>query len=119
MTFGYAVKKDGSGWRAVGDAADCATDETFSETQPAIITPGPVPNGAAFISAAKAAMGGIVAANTLLRQYPAFIDAVNQQDWADVATLIQDAKTTGVLTATQYAAFQAAATANNIPITLP
>ncbi|MHA3117238.1 hypothetical protein E0H86_07080 [Acinetobacter sp. ANC 4635] len=29
----YAINKDG-GWRAVGLEADCAADETYSETQP-------------------------------------------------------------------------------------
>lgn len=32
----YAVRKDGRGFRAVGDADDCTADETFSQTQPAI-----------------------------------------------------------------------------------
>ena len=33
--MGYAVRKDGQGWRAVNDAANVDTaNETFSETQP-------------------------------------------------------------------------------------
>lgn len=32
----YAVKNDGSGWRAVNKADDVGPDETFSETQPAL-----------------------------------------------------------------------------------
>jgi hypothetical protein len=32
----YAVKKDGSAWRAVDSAAGCTSDETFSEIQPEI-----------------------------------------------------------------------------------
>lgn len=30
----YAVRNDGLGWRAVNSVADCASDETFSDTQP-------------------------------------------------------------------------------------
>lgn len=32
--MGYAVKNDGSGWRAVGSKNDCTADEVFSENQP-------------------------------------------------------------------------------------
>lgn len=34
----YAVRKDGLGWRSVESEADCAADETYSETQPAPIS---------------------------------------------------------------------------------
>lgn len=30
----YAVKNDGTGWRAVGGIADCAEDETYQENEP-------------------------------------------------------------------------------------
>lgn len=36
---GYAVRKDGQGWRAVNSAADCTADENFSEVQPGPIVP--------------------------------------------------------------------------------
>lgn len=32
----YAVKNDGSGFRAIDDSATCGPDETFSEIQPKI-----------------------------------------------------------------------------------
>ncbi|MHA3059901.1 tail fiber assembly protein [Acinetobacter sp. ANC 4636] len=35
----YAIKKDGTGWRAVDSEADCMADETYSKTQPALISP--------------------------------------------------------------------------------
>ena len=35
----YAVRNDGLGWRAVNSEADYTADETFSETQPAPISP--------------------------------------------------------------------------------
>lgn len=41
----YAVKKDGSGWRTVGSAEDCATDENFQQTrpQPFVVSQGIAP----------------------------------------------------------------------------
>lgn len=35
----YAVRKDGKGWRAVNGASEVSVDETYSDTQPAPITP--------------------------------------------------------------------------------
>lgn len=32
--MGYAVKTDGTGWRAINSAGDCVADEDFSESQP-------------------------------------------------------------------------------------
>jgi len=78
----------------------------------------PPANAPGFISACKTAMGGIVGANALMVAYPAFFPAVQSAAWPDVQALILDAQTKGAITATQYAAFKAAATANNIPVTL-
>lgn len=39
--MGYAIRKDGNGWRAVDSVNDCADDEEFSENQPGIIQPEP------------------------------------------------------------------------------
>lgn len=35
---GFAVLKNGQGWRAVDSSDSCTTDETFSEVQPEIKT---------------------------------------------------------------------------------
>lgn len=32
--MGYAIRKDGQGWRAVESINDCTIDETFSKTEP-------------------------------------------------------------------------------------
>lgn len=79
----------------------------------------PAPNAQGFQDALKAAAGGIVAANALSTAYPLLVPAIQQQVWPDVQALILDAYAKGILNATQYAAFQAAATANNIPVALP
>ena len=114
----YAVKNDGTGWRSVNSASDIMAGETFSATQPVLVIP-PQPNVPGFVTATKAAMGGIVGANALMRAYPAFMDTINNGVWADAQALILDAKSTNALTAAQYADFQTAATANHIPISLP
>ena len=35
--MGYAVRKDGKGWRAVGGEEDVGRDEEFSESQPEVV----------------------------------------------------------------------------------
>lgn len=72
-----------------------------------------------FTQACKTAAGGIVAANTLAKAYPLFFAAIEQQQWADVQTLIIDAHGDATLNDVDYAAFKAAAVTYNIPITLP
>jgi hypothetical protein len=79
----------------------------------------PQPNPDGFVEAIKAALGGIVGANALMKMYPAFYDAVATGTWPDVQALIIDAKSTSVLTAAQYTAFGQLAQEFNIPITLP
>ncbi|MGZ4959336.1 MAG: hypothetical protein ACXV7J_08790 [Methylomonas sp.] len=81
--------------------------------------PSTAPNFLGFIANIKAALGGVVPLNALMRQYPAFSDALNMAEWADVRDLLVDAKTLGVITSTQYTDFQVALTANNIPVVLP
>jgi hypothetical protein len=86
----------------------------------AVSVPSPVmPNVAGFVTAIKTALGGIVPVNAFMRQYPTYYDALTQGLWADVEALTADAKATGILTAAQYSQFQAAFTANDIPVTLP
>ena len=61
-------------------------------------------------------MGGIVAVNALMRKYPTFLDAIQQQEWADVKALIQDALITGVLSPAQVTAIMTIAAQYHIPI---
>ena len=75
-----------------------------------------MPDIPGFIAATKAAMGGIVAVNTLMRKYPTFLDAIQQQEWADVKALIQDALITGVLSPAQVTAIMTIAAQYHIPI---
>lgn len=77
------------------------------------------PKPDAFIDKLKAAMGGIIASNTLARAYPLFYPAVQQQIWPDVEALIIDAHSTAVLSDDQYAAFKQLALDSHLPITLP
>ena len=79
----------------------------------------PQPNTSGFITACKTAMGGIVGANTLALKYPLWLPALQSSDWTDAQALMIAAHTAGDINATEYAAMQAAVTANNIPITLP
>jgi hypothetical protein len=113
----YAVQNDGLGWRTIGEAKDLLPGETLSETKP-VLTIAPQPDPAAFVAAVKVAVGGIIGANTLMCVYPALMPAIDAQDWSDLQLLIEDAKTTGTITAAQYDAFKAAATANHIPVAL-
>ena len=84
----------------------------------AVVIPVPVqaPDIPGFIAATKAAMGGIVAVNALMRHYPTFLDAIQQQEWADVKALIQDALITGVLSPAQVTAIMTIAAQYHIPI---
>ena len=82
----------------------------------AAIDSTPMPDIPGFIAATKAAMGGIVAVNTLMRKYPTFLDAIQQQEWADVKALIQDALITGVLSPAQVTAIMTIAAQYHIPI---
>lgn len=77
------------------------------------------PDVLGFVTACKVAVGGILGANALSAMYPMFLPAIQSAAWSDVQALILDAQAKGVINATQYAAFKAAATANYIPITLP
>ena len=85
----------------------------------AIAAQAALPNPSGFIAAVKVAVGGIIGANTLMQAYPAFMPAIQAGDWIDVTALILDAKSKGVITSSQYAAMQAAAMANNVPLVLP
>lgn len=38
----FAVRNDGSGWRAVDGPGDCDPDETWSAAHPAVTTPTPL-----------------------------------------------------------------------------
>lgn len=119
----YAFKDAGDGYYQV----DVPVGEQMPLwTKPmipcAIQPPAPIPpsiNVQGFQDAIKLAAGGIVGANTLATAYPLLAPAIQQQVWSDVQALIMDAHTNAVLNAAQYTAIQAAATANNIPVTLP
>ena len=39
----YAVRKDGKGWRTINSLSDVMPNEDFSEYQPPIVAPDPVP----------------------------------------------------------------------------
>jgi len=77
-----------------------------------------LPNPTGFAQAVKTGLGGIVAANSIAVAYPLFFAAISSGEWADVQALILDAQSKAVINSTQYANIKAAATANNIPITL-
>lgn len=38
----YAIRKDGTSWRAVGGPGDIGSDEIYSETQPPVPAPDPL-----------------------------------------------------------------------------
>lgn len=81
-----------------------------------------IPNGTGFILAAKTALGGVaavLASQALAAATSVCYEAVRTAQWDDVATIIITAKNVNTITADQYTALQAAAVANNIPVTLP
>lgn len=79
----------------------------------------PMPNLAGFISDIKVVLGGPLPLNDLVQQYPIFYDALKMGEWDDAAVLAANALSKGFITAAQYAEFQTAFNANNIPVTLP
>ena len=87
----------------------------------AYIAPPPdtSPKPDAFAQAVKTGLGGILVANQLMTLYPAFFPAIQTQNWADLQTLILDAKAKAVITLVQYTAIKTAAGAFNIPVVLP
>lgn len=83
---------------------------------PSVIAEEPsAPNIPGFVAEIKAAMGGIVPLNALMRDYPAFYPALLNGQFDDVRSLVLDAS----LTLEQYAAFKTAFLNNNIPVVLP
>jgi len=116
---------DPSGKSASTTYVNGSTESRLLSAIPAIDTilpcpPQPLqPNPIGFQNAIKTALGGILGANALMVSYPAFMPALQQGIWADLQALIIDANTTAKITAAQYSAIKAAATANNIPIVLP
>lgn len=99
----------------------------FEHIQPGIaeeeylqpIEPPVRPNINGFKAAMVAALGGIVPANNLLKLYPMFVTSLTDMSWTNVSALVEDALLTSAITPQQYADFQSAFDANNIPITLP
>ena len=85
----------------------------MTDAEVAAAAPPDIPG---FISAVKAALGGIVAVTHLARAYPLFLDAVQQGQWADVKALVQDALATGVLSPAQVTAILGIAMQYHIPI---
>lgn len=105
-------EKDVSGTEVgIGDLFDGTTFSRPAET--------PRPDVDGFIAAMKAAFGGIVAVNALMRQYPTLYPALTTGQWSDAAALIADAKNNSIITAAQYSQVQAALSGSNIPVTLP
>ena len=85
-------------------------------TQLAIIASQPNPIG--FITAIKVALGGIILANTIAKEYPLFFSSIISSDWTDVQIMLLDAKDKLIVTKQQYDDIKTYATSNNIPITL-
>lgn len=98
------------------------TDDPKRATQAevdAVINAPAAPDVSGFVLDVKAAMGGIVASNTLAKAYPLFQPALGNGVWADVQALVIDAHATLVLSDAQYAAIKSLAVKHNIPIALP
>jgi hypothetical protein len=103
--YAFGDRPYGAYWEGIADAD--------------VPKPPAAPNVQGFKDDLKAAMGGAVAANLLARTYPLFYAALQEGVWADVQALILDAKATAVLSAAQYAAFQALAAKHALPVVLP
>ena len=114
----YAIKNDGSYWRAIASHDDLMPDEILSMTQP-ILQNKNWPDNDGFIQSLKNALGGIVAANSFAKSYPLFTVAVSASNWPDVQALIIDAHATAVFNDNQYSAVKTAAILHNIPVILP
>ena len=80
----------------------------------AYVVPPPQPNPSGFSADVKIAVGGILATNALMALYPAFLPAIQQQNWSDVSVLLADALTKGIITSAQNTAIRIAATTNGI-----
>lgn len=106
-------------WAALEVALAAGLVTVMPYVPPATVTVAPAPDALGFIAACKSAMGGILGANALAQKYPFWLPALQAGDWPDVQALMTTAHAAGDINATQYAAMQAAATANNIPVTLP
>lgn len=90
--------------------------QEFAQSATLYVAPAPDPAG--FAQAVKVGMGGILAANALMVAYPAFFSAIQTQVWADIQSLVIDAKTKSAITAAQYDVIKTAAAQFNIPVTL-
>lgn len=77
------------------------------------------PNITGLIGVLKIEMGGIVALNALMREYPAFYPALLAGEWSDIKDLMLDASASNRLNKKQYDAFKAAFNQHNIPVVLP
>lgn len=113
----YAINQQG-GIRSINSESDLLDGETFSASEPVATVPA-MPNIAGFKADMVTVLGGIEAVNTLLKPYPVFLTSLADMNWANVSALVVDALSTSTITAQEYADFQAAFDANNIPITLP
>jgi hypothetical protein len=99
--------------------------EYLGPVLPALLATPPVkpvlpvlPDLQGFLQAIKIGLGGIVAVNTLLIAYPAFLSAIQLSEWLDVQSLLIDALSKTAITPIQYAAIKSAAATYNIPVTL-
>jgi hypothetical protein len=117
------VQRDGTG-KITGVFANQQlgyATELLADTDPTLIAflNPVVPNSVDFAQAVKTGLGGILVANQLMTLYPAFFPAIQTQNWADLQTLILDAKAKLVITLAQYTSIKTAAGAFNIPVVLP
>lgn len=113
----YAINADGNGCRAINDESDLKPGDVFSATEPVLVLPA-APDMTGFIADMKTAFGDIVAIASI-PHYATFMDALKMGEWDDVAALLTNALSNSSITAQQYADFQAAFSANNIPVSLP
>ena len=111
----YALKKDGSSWRAINSSDEVGSDETFSETQPVLATMA-IPNVPGFVAAIKAQIGIVVAAS--ITGSALMFAALQTGQWSDASALIENALTLTQITSAQHSAIKATALTFNVPLTL-
>ncbi len=113
-----------------GDAGDLALAGVLDGAQPWAMEgvnydaakaayEAPKPNGAGFEAQLKASVFvDFASRNALAKQYPLFVLAIRDANWADVQAAIVDANSKLLLTAAQYAGIKQAALDNHLPIVL-
>jgi len=102
----------------ITDAEGQAIEAAFEAAQ--ALKVAAMPNPAAFIQACKTVIGiANLTVNTQLFQVVQLaMDAISQNQMADLQTIITSAHTNAIITQIQYDAIKAAAIQFNIPVTL-